>query len=80
MVQTLEGIIPLSVVNADNDPHSEVLSSGNFAVPGGGYPAPYVPKNFQGLFLPMQGAPGLLTCGYHHTSLIDHPQPLLHRR
>ena len=69
----MEGIIPLSMVNADNDPHPEVLSSDNFAVPKGGYPAPYVPENFQGLFLPLLGAPGLLTCRYHRTSLRDHP-------
>ena len=73
MTQTLEGIVPLSAVTADNDPHSEVLSSGNFDVPKGGYPAPYVPENFQGLFIPKPGAPGILTCGYHHTSLRYHP-------
>ena len=73
MVQTLEGIIPLYMVNADNDSYSEVLSEDNFIVPEGGYPAPYVPENFQGLFLPKSGAPGLLTCGYHHTNLRDHP-------
>ena len=72
MVQTLKGIILLSRMTADNDPHSEVLSSGNFAVPVGGYLAPYVPENFQGLFLPKPGAPGILTCGYHCTSLRDH--------
>ena len=43
MVQTLEGIVPLSTVTADNDPHSEVLSGGKFDV---GYLAPYVPENF----------------------------------
>ena len=75
MVQTLEGIVPLSTVTADNDPHSEVLSSGNFDVPKGGYPAPYVPENYQGLFIPKPGALDILTCGYHHTSLRDH---LLH--
>ena len=73
MVQTLEGIVLLSTVTADNDPHSEVLSSGNFEVPKGGYSAPYVPENFQGLFIPKQGAPGILTYGYHHTSLRDCP-------
>ena len=73
MIQSLEGIIPLSMVNADNDPHSEVLSSDNFALPEGGYPAPYVSENLQGLFLHLPGAPGLLTCRYHHTSLRDHP-------
>ena len=72
MVQTLEGIIPLSRVTADNNPHSEVLSSDNFAIPERGYPAPHVLENFQGLFLPKPGAPGILTCGYHHTSLRDH--------
>ena len=73
MVQTLEGIVPLSTVTADNDPHSEVLPGGNFDVPKGGYPAPYVLEDFQGLFIPKPGAPGILTCGYHHTSLRDHP-------
>ena len=57
----------------DNDPLSEVLSTDNFAITKGGYPAPYVPENFQGLFLPKPGAPDSLTCGYHHTSLRDHP-------
>ena len=73
MVQTLEGIVPLSTVTADNDPHSDILSSGNFNIPKGGCPAPYVPGNFQGLFIPKSGAPGILTCGYHCTSLRDHP-------
>ena len=82
MVQTVEGIILLSMVTADNDPHSEVLSSDNFAIPEGGYPAAYVSENFQGLFLPKPGAPGLLTCRYHCTSLRDHPLSwsFLHRR
>ena len=65
----LEGIVPLSTVTADNNPHSEVLSGGNFDVPKEGYPAPYVPEDFQGLFIPKLGAPDILTCGYHHTSL-----------
>ena len=69
----VEGIIPLSLVTADNDPLSEVLSTDNFTIPGGGYPAPYVPENFQGLFLPKPRASGILTCGYHHTRLRDHP-------
>ena len=73
MVQTLEGIVPLSTVTADNDPHSEVPSSSNFDVPKGGYPTPYVPEDFQGLFILKPGAPGILTCGYHHTSLRDDP-------
>ena len=73
MVQTLRRIVLLSTVTADNDQHSEVLSSGNFDVPKGGYPAPYVLENFQGLFIPKPGAPGILTCGYHCTSLRDHP-------
>ena len=73
MVQTLEGIIPLSSVTADNDPHSEVLSIDNFAIPEGDYPAPYIPENFQGLFPPKPGAQGILTCRYHRTSLGDHP-------
>ena len=72
IVQTLEGIIPLSLVTADNDPYSEVLSNDNFAIPEGGYPTPYVPENFQGLFLPKPGAPDFVICGYH-TSLRDHP-------
>ena len=61
MVQTLEGIVPLSTITADNDTHSEVLSGGNFDVPKGGYPAPYVLEDFQGLFIPKPGAPGILT-------------------
>ena len=73
MVQTMEGIIPLSSVTPDNDPHSEVLSPVNFVIPKRGYPAPYVPENFQGLFLPKPGAPAILTCWYHCTSLRDHP-------
>ena len=73
MVQTLEGIVALSTMTANNDPHSEVLSGGNFDVPQGGYPPPYFPENFQGLFIPKPEAPGILTCGYHHTSLRDHP-------
>ena len=59
-------------MTVDNDPHSEVLSTDNFAIPEGGYLAPYVPENFQGLFLPKPGAPGILTYGYHCTSLRDH--------
>ena len=50
MVQTLEGMVLLSTVTADNDSHSEVLTGGNFDVPKGGYPAPYVQENFQGFF------------------------------
>ena len=73
MVQTLERIIPLSSVTADNDPHSDILLTDNFAIPEGGYPAPYIPEKFQGLFLPKPGAPGILTCGHHCTSLRDHP-------
>ena len=84
MVQTLEGIIPLPSVTPDNDPHSEVSSTNNYAILKGGYPAPYVPENFQGLFLPKPGAPGILTCGYQCTILRDHPLhcqgPFLHRR
>ena len=45
LVQTLEGLILLSRVTADNDPHSEVLSSDNFIIPGGGYPALHVSEN-----------------------------------
>ena len=48
-------------------------SSGNFAIPQGGYPAPYVPADFQGLYLSQPEAPGILTCGYHNMSLGDHP-------
>ena len=51
MVQTLEGIVLLSIVTADNSPHSEFLSSGNFDEPEGGYPAAHVPENFPGLFI-----------------------------
>ena len=51
----------------------EILSNDSFAEPEGGYPAPYVPEDFKGLFLSKQGAPGILTCGYFHTSLRDHP-------
>ena len=47
LVQSLEGVIPLSRVNADNDP--------DFAVPPDRYPEPYTPAGFQGLFL---AAPG----------------------
>ena len=64
LVQTLDGVLPLSMVTEDNDPHSEILSNNSFAKPDGGYPSPYVPENFQGLFLPIPGAPGILTCGY----------------
>ena len=53
-------------------PWSKPAFSGNFDVPMGGYTAPYVPENFQGLFIPKPGAPGILTCGYHCTSLKDH--------
>ena len=48
MVQTLEGIVPLSTVTANNNLHSEVLSGGNFNVTKGGYLAPYVPEDFKG--------------------------------
>ena len=61
------------MVNQDNDPHSEILSNNDFAVPEGGYPAPYVPEGFPGLFLPKPRAPGMIICGYSHTSLQDHP-------
>ena len=73
MVQSLEGMIPISEVTGDNDPHSEILSNNSFAEPEGGYPAPYVPENFQGLFISKPGAPGIITCGYFCTSLRDHP-------
>ena len=73
MIQTLEGIVPLSTVTADNNPHSEVLSGGNFDIPRVGYPAPDFLEDFQGLFIPKPGSPGILTCGYHCTSLRDHP-------
>ena len=53
----------LSTVTADNDPHSEVLSGGNFDIPQGGYPAPYVPENFQGLFIPKPEAQASLPVG-----------------
>ena len=51
LVQTTDGMITLSMVNQDNDPHLEILSNDDFAVPKGGYPAPYVPEGFPGLFL-----------------------------
>ena len=73
LVQTTDGMILLSMVNQDNDPHSEILSNDDFAVPEGGYPAPYVPEGFPGLFLPKPRAPGMIICGYNHTSLLDHP-------
>ena len=73
MVQSLEGMISISEVTEDNDPHSEILSNDSFAEPEGGYLAPYIPENFKGLFLSEPGAPGILTCGYFCTSLRDHP-------
>ena len=73
LVQFLEGVIPISEITEDNDPHLEILSNDSFAKPEGGYSAPYVPENFQGLFLSQLEAPGILTCGYFHTSLRDHP-------
>ena len=73
LVQTTDGMIPLSMVNQDNDPHSEILSNNDFTVPKGGYLAPYVPEGFPGLFLPKPRAPGVIICGYSHTSLQDHP-------
>ena len=73
LVQTTDGMIPLSMVNQDNDPHSEILSNNDFAVLEGGYPAPYVPEGFPGLFLLKPRAPGVIICGYSHTSLWDHP-------
>ena len=69
LVQTTDGMIPLSMVNQDNDPHSEILSNNVFAVPKGGYPAPYVPEGFPGLFLPKPRAPSMIICGYSHTTL-----------
>ena len=73
MVQTLEGFVRFFSVTADNDRHSEVLSGGSFDVLQEGYAALYVLENFQGLFIPKPGAPGILTFGYHCTSLRDHP-------
>ena len=73
LVQSLEGIIPISEITEDNDPHSEILSNDSFAKPEGGYLVPYVLENFEGLFLSKPGAPGILTCGYFCTSLRDHP-------
>ena len=72
MVQSLEGMIRISEITEDNDPHSEILSNNSFAEPEGGYPVPYIPENFKGLFLSQPGAPGILTCGYFCTSLRDH--------
>ena len=66
-------MIPISEITEDNDPHSEILSNDSFAKPEGGYPAPYIPENFEGLFLSKPRAPGILTCGYFCTSLRDHP-------
>ena len=84
MVQSLEGMILISEITEDNDPHSEILSNDSFAEPEGGYPAPYIPDNFKGLFLSQPGAPGILTCGYFCTSLKRSSPtlsgPLLHRR
>ena len=73
LVQSLEGMIPISEITEDNDPHSEILSNDSFAKPEGGYPVPYVPENFEGLFLSKLGAPGIFICGYFHTCLRDHP-------
>ena len=77
------------MMNQDNDSHSEILSNNDFAVPKGGYPAPYVPEGFPepkgdypapyvpegfpGLFLPKPRAPGMIICGYSHISLQNHP-------
>ena len=66
-------MIPLSMVNQDNDPHSQILSNDDFAVPKGGYSAPHVLEGFPGLFLPKPRAPGVIICGYSHTSPQDHP-------
>ena len=68
LVQSLEGMIPISQITEDNDPHSEILSNDSFAKPEGGYLVPYIPENFEGLFLSKPGAPGILTCGHFHTS------------
>ena len=38
MVQSLEGMIPISEITEDNDPHLEILSNDSFAEPEGGYP------------------------------------------
>ena len=73
LVQSLEAMIPISKITEDNDPHSEILSNDSFVKPEGGYLAPYIPKDFEGLFLSKLGAPGILTCGYFLTSLRDHP-------
>ena len=73
LVQSLEGMIPISEITEDNDPHSEILSNDSFAKPEGGYLASYIPENFEGLFLSKRGAPGILTCGYFRTSLRGHP-------
>ena len=73
MVQSLEGMIPISEITKDNDLHSEILSNDSFAKPEGGYLAPYIPENFKGLFLSELAAPGTLTCGYFCTSLRDDP-------
>ena len=51
LVQSLEGVIPISEITEDNDPHLKILSNDSFAKPEGGYPVPYIPENFKGLFL-----------------------------
>ena len=73
LVQSLEGMIPISEITEDNDPPSEILSNDSFATPEGSYLVPYIPEKFEGLFLSKPGAPGILTCGYFCTSLRDHP-------
>ena len=66
-------MIPISEITEDNDPHLEILSNNSFAEPEGGYPGPYIPENFKGLFVSQLVVPGILTCGYFCTSLRDHP-------
>ena len=73
LVQSLGGMILISKITQDNDPHSGILSNDSFAKPQGGHPVPYIPENFEGLFLSKPGAPGILTCGYFCTRLRDHP-------
>ena len=64
MVQSLDGMIPITEITEEHDPYSKILSNDSFAKPEGGYLVPYIPENFKGLFLSKPGAPGLLTCGY----------------
>ena len=50
MVQSLEGMILISEITEDNDPHLEILSNDSFAEPEGGYLVPYIPEDFKVCF------------------------------